>query len=155
MNIIDEIEEQYFELERRYSAKQFIAIGESDEEMETFWANKRDVNAHAYFLFLFTRLEDFIKNESDFLINDKIAVLTDWKEKAIWEISNDENLHFKKRLCLLAEKGKRDYNKISEYYVVRNEIAHGGTIEDFVRKMNMQFVFEDFKKFFIRMKVST
>lgn len=154
MNIIDEIEEQYFELEKRYAAKLFIAIGENDEEMERFWNDKRDVNAHAYFLFLFTRLEDFIKNESIYLINDKIANLTDWKEKAIWEISNDENLYFKKRLSLLTEKGKRDFNKISEYYSVRNEIAHGGTIEDFVRKMNMQFVFEDFKKFFMRLKVS-
>ncbi len=152
MSLIDEIENQYNEIDKRYYALEFVAIGESNEEDENHYRIKRELNAHAYFLFLFTRLEDHIKTESEKLIINKISSLTDWKEKAIWEISDDKHLHFKKRLCLLTKKGEKDYNRIVEYYDIRNEIGHGKTIDDILKAINMPTVFEDVKKYFIKLK---
>ncbi len=84
--------------------------------VEQKYKRKREINDQAYFVFMFSRLEDRIREESAKLIRKKKSTISSWKQKASWEIlpsQPDAELHFKKRLALLTEKGGRDFNFIT------------------------------------------
>jgi hypothetical protein len=148
MNLIKELEGQFFEIDNDYSKKEFNARRRGFLKKEAYWRRKRELNTHAYFLFLFTRLEEQIKTESTLLIQEKRSSIMHWKTKAIWENTDDSRLHFKKRLGLLTQKGYTDYNRVVNYFDMRNEIAHGGTITSVTTALNMIAVFADMKHFF-------
>lgn len=148
MKIIREIESQYFEIENRYAGKEFKAIVRGYNLKEDYWRRKRELNTHAYFLFLFTRLEDHIKIESTSMILNKQTNIAHWKTRAIWDNIHPQKLYFKTRVGLLTERGGTDYNKIVDYYDIRNTIAHGGTINGITNTINMIDVFDDMKRFF-------
>lgn len=152
MKIIREIESQYFEIENQYAGNEFNAHVKGFSLQEAYWKRKRELNTHAYFLFVFTRLEDHIKTESIFIINEKRSSIAHWKTRAIWDNTDPEKLHFKKRLGLLAEKGHTEYNKIVSYYDLRNTIAHGGTVMGITTTINMIDVFDDMKRYFKELK---
>ena len=151
MGIVSEIEKQFFEIEDEYYAKWFNAYSRGHHLKEKYWKRKRELNTHAYFLFLFTRLEDHIKTEAKKILNDKKARIAHWKTKAIWE-NTDEDMSFKKCLGLLTEKGATDYNKIGEYYKHRNTIAHGKSIEDITNNIDMSIVIGNMKRYFKELK---
>lgn len=149
MNVIDEIEDVYFKIDDDYAASEFEAHSEGRFAEEDGWRRKRELNTHAYFLFLFTRLEDFIVTKSKAIVVEKMADIEDSVEKIIWDINLQKNLHFKKRLELLTKVRDVDYyERIVEYYQSRNEIAHGGTITDITIKINMIDVFSNMKLFY-------
>lgn len=150
MSIIAVLENQYRDIDNKLYSREFAAIGDGNEEDEKDCRYKRELNSHAYFLFLFTRLEDHIRKQSKILFTNKLASETNWRQRAIWDISNHDDLHFKKMVALLTEKGKKNYNTIIEYYDIRNQIGHGETIEDFIKKVNMSSVFEDMKKLLVQ-----
>lgn len=152
MKIIHELEEQYFEIDKQYAIKQFDAHVKGYNLREDFWKRKRDLNIHAYFLFLFTRLEGHIVSVSSSLITDKKNKIKHWKTRAIWDNIQDDKLNFKTRLGLLTEKGNTVYNKIVKYYKLRNTIAHGGSFSDIDTVINMIDVFDDMKKYFRELK---
>jgi hypothetical protein len=130
MNVFNEITSQYNEIDNLYSTKEFEALRRRWVKKEKIYQRKRELNDQAYFVFMFSRLEDKIREESSKLIIRKKSSISSWKQKAAWEIlpnNPDDDLHFKKRLALLTEKGNADYNLISEYYKERNSIAHGGS----------------------------
>ena len=148
MNIFDELAEQYYEIDKQYAAIEFEAGRRRWVRKEKKYRRKREINDQAYFLFMFSRLEDRIREESAKLITKKKASITSWRVKSPWEIlpSNpDDDLHFKKRLALLCEKGGRDYNLVVEYYKERNSIAHGGS---FMRAISMPTVISEFKRLY-------
>jgi len=151
MKIIDEVGNQYFDIDNQYSINEFRAHSRGFFRKEDYWKRKRELNTHAYFLFLFTRLEDFISNETTKLINKKRSNITHWKTRAIWD-NTDNDIHFRKKLGLLTEKGNADYNKIVDYYNKRNTIAHGGTISGITTAINMIDVFRDMKSYFHKLK---
>ena len=148
MKIIREIEAQYFEIDDQYAGNEFSAHIKGFNLKEDCWRGKRELNTHAYFLFVFTRLEDHIKKESISIIGEKRANITHWKTRAIWDNTNSQNLHFKKRVGLLTEKDQAEYNKIVCYYDQRNTIAHGGTVSEITTAINMIDVFDDMKRYF-------
>ncbi len=152
MTIIKEIEKQYFEIEEQYSANEFKAHNKGFFLKEEYWRKKRDLNTHAYFLFLFTRLEDHIRIQSNRLIKNKQENIQHWKTKAIWDNVDLRNIHFKKRVALLTEKGVSDYNRIIEYYKIRNKIGHGEIISDIGSEINMINVFMDMRLFFKKLR---
>ncbi len=59
---------------------------------------------------------------------------------------------FKKRVALLTEKGVSDYNRIIEYYKIRNKIGHGEIISDIGSEINMINVFMDMRLFFKKLR---
>ena len=152
MSIIKEIETQYFEIENDYYSKEFNSHIKNHYIKEAFWRKKRELFTHAYFLFLFTRLEDHIRKQSENLIQKRRDNITNWKTKAIWDIPDLKNLYFKNRLALLTEKGNSNFNKVIEYYDLRNKIGHGETISDIHSEINMINVFDDMNKFIKELK---
>lgn len=152
MSVIKQLENQFFEIDNDYSSKEFRAHVKGYSKKEAYWRRKRELNTHAYFLFVFTRLEDHIKTHSSALIQRKRSNIGHWKTRSIWEITDSNGLHFKRRVRLLTETGQVDYIRISDYYEARNTIAHGGTIPGITIAINMIDVFNDMKRFFAQLK---
>lgn len=129
MSIFDELESQYNEIDNQYSLAEFYARSKGWNKKETQYRRKRELNDQAYFLFMFSRLEDRIRQQSAILITKKQTSITSWKQRAAWDIlpkNAIDEMPFKKRLALLTQKGSFDYNLIVTYYKERNSIAHGG-----------------------------
>lgn len=149
---INELEDQFFEIENQYYSKEFYAHSRGFTNKERYWQKKRELNTHAYFLFLFTRLEEHIRRESKKLINKKKTNIQHWKTRAVWDNINVKNIHFRNRLALLTERGDTTFNIVMEYYKKRNEIGHGGTIENINSAIDMTDVFDKVKVYFKTLK---
>ena len=68
MSIFDELEAQYDEIDNQYTSIEFEARTKSWNNKEQKYQRKREINDQAYFLFMFSRLEDRIRTQSAALI---------------------------------------------------------------------------------------
>ena len=147
MNIFDQLGKIYNEIDSMYAVKEVFARSKGHNKKEVEYNGKRQYNDQAYFLFMFTRLEDRIRNISDKLIDDKMAAISDWKSKRSWEIiqkqKSNDSLHLMNRVSLLTEKGGTNFNLIKRYYDQRNNIGHGG---NFTIPINIPTVISDMKQ---------
>jgi UDP-2,3-diacylglucosamine pyrophosphatase LpxH len=119
---------------------------------ERHYQRRREINDQAYFLFMFSRLENRIREESAKLIQRKQGSISSWKQKAPWDVlpnQPNDGLKFKNRLALLTKKGASNFNIVSDYYKERNSIAHGG---NFKRPISMPTVIIDLKKLYKALK---
>jgi hypothetical protein len=148
MQIVSELEKQYFEIENQYLRNEFLATSTGNHKQGNYWLKKREINAHAYFLFLFTRLEDRIVNQSNKLIKKKKGKIKHWKTRACWDIIDPKKLNFESRIALLTEKGNKDYNLIIEFYKKRNTIAHGGNIPNITVTIYMNNIFKEIDRLY-------
>jgi len=148
MSIFNELENQYNEIDQIYSSNEFEASSRGWVRKEEKYRRKRELNDQAYFLYMFSRLEDRIRQKSSILISRKQSSIASWKQRAAWDIlpnSPDGQIYFKKRLALLVQKGVRDYNLIIAYYKERNSIAHGGS---FISAISMPTVISELKRLY-------
>jgi len=154
MSIFDELEKLYSEIDSFFAAKEFVAYSKGHFKEEAKCSNKRQLNDQSYFLFMFSRFEDRVREMSNKLIDNKIANLSDWNIKRTWEIINKQKnrdaLHFMDRVSLLTTKGQADYNLINQYFEQRNKIAHGG---NFTIAINIPTVFADMKRLYYALKI--
>lgn len=140
MSVFDELETQYNEIDQWYSSLEFQASSRGWARKERHYHKRREINDQAYFLFMFSRLEDRIREESAKLIQMKQGSISSWKQRAAWDIlpnKPDDEFNFRNRLALLTKKGASDFNLVSEYYKERNSIAHGG---NFTKSISMPTV---------------
>lgn len=148
MSIFDELEAQYNSIDNEYASIEFDSISRGWNRKEAEHKRKRELNDQAYFLFMFSRLEDRIRQQSSILISRKQSSITSWKQRASWDIlpngASDE-IPFKRRLALLTEKGRSDYTLIVDYYKERNSIAHGG---NFISAISMPTVIAELKRLY-------
>ena len=108
MNIIEELENIYGEIDQNYSNKEFQARSKGYHRKEEAYQSNRLINDHAYFLMAFTRFEDRVKNLAKELIANKTSNLTSWSHRRVWNIlkkrEDNDNLHFLEYVELLTEK---------------------------------------------------
>lgn len=153
MNIFDKLGNIYTELDNIYANKEVTAFSKGHFKKEADYLSKRLYNDQAYFLYMFSRLEDRVRSLSDKLIDVKMTSLTDWKLKRSWDIilkqKNNDSLHFMNRVSLLTEKGGSNYNLIKRYYNQRNIIGHG---KNFTITISIQTVIIDMKRLHISLK---
>lgn len=147
MNIFQELKKQYSEIDNYFGSEEFKARTKGYRRKEEVWRRKRFLNDHAYFLFLFTRLEDHIREMSSKLISNKQNNLKSWNIKRAWDLfpkeKDAQSLHFMQRVALITPKGEVDYNLIKRYYDLRNTIAHGG---NFITPVNIPTVISDMEQ---------
>ncbi|RLC22046.1 MAG: hypothetical protein DRI57_00885, partial [Deltaproteobacteria bacterium] len=86
MNIFDELEAQYNEIDGRYSSGEFDCGQRGWHRKKQKYRRKRKINDQAYFVFMFSRLEYRIREESAKLIRKKKGSISAWKQRAAWEI---------------------------------------------------------------------
>lgn len=153
MNIFEQLEKTYSEIDNSYANNEINARLRGNYKKEGEYNSKRQFNDQAYFLFMFTRLEDRVRTLSDQLIENKMTTLSDWKSKRSWEIIQrqkvNDTLHFMNRVSLLTQKGGKNYNLIKQYYDQRNNIGHGGT---FTIPIDIQDVISDMKQLYKDLK---
>lgn len=149
MNVFEMLAEIYYEIDQFYVAQE-LASGDS-----VSISRKRELNDHAYFLFMFTRLEDHVREQSSQLILRNSRTCHDWKQRRAWEIlpsrKDSDRMPFMNRVALLIEKGSHHYAAIREYYDLRNKIAHGG---DFSTPVSIPTVLNDFSMYYEKMKLT-
>jgi len=149
MKIVEELSVLYVEIETDLSVRQFNASTHGYVRKDLELQRKRQLNDEAYFLYLFSRLEDHIREQSSQLITDKQTNLRNWRKRAVWDIlpkdKDSDRFYFMNRVAILTEKGGRHYNQVKTYYEERNNIAHGGT---FSTSINMFDVFLKMKELF-------
>lgn len=144
MTVFDDLHEQYLEIDQLYADKEFTAMARGWVKKEKHYQRKRMLNDQAYFLFMFTRLEEKVITESTARINRQKTNIRNWRQRAVWDII-PKKLYFMNRVALLTEKGNTDYNLIKTYYDERNSIAHGG---NFISPLSMPTVINNFKRLF-------
>lgn len=145
-NVFEKLGDTYFEIDNMLSSKILHARARNYTRIEKEYESKKSNNDAAYFLYMFSRLEDRIKKLSIELIEDKHSTLTDWKYKRVWDIlekRKDRGIHFMDRVALLTDMNLPDYMLIKDYYEQRNNIAHGKT---FTIPIVIPVVINDFKR---------
>ncbi|NQV18003.1 MAG: hypothetical protein HQ534_05610 [Armatimonadetes bacterium] len=156
MNIFDELRTIYSEIDNTYATIELQERARRHVRKEQQYQRKRELNDQAYFLFMFSRLEDRIKELSDNLIDFQHNNLTNWSYKRTWNIlykrknQNSNSIYFMDRVALLTEMGETDYNLIERYYKQRNKIAHGQTFTIPINIptviVHMKHLYSDLKK---------
>ncbi len=139
MSIFDKLGEQYQEIDDLYVGIELEARSRGWHKKESLYQDKRVLNDQAYFLFMFSRLEDRIRAQSSKLIDKKRKTIRSWKQRAAWDIlptSPKADYPFKK---------SHDYNLIVDYYQERNSIAHGGS---FTKPIVMPTVIHELKRLY-------
>ena len=148
MSIFAELETQYNEIDNAYASKEFEAISTGWNNKEAKYRKKRELNDQAYFLCMFSRLEEPVREHSTKLIQKQQRDIKAWRKRAAWDIlpaSPQDDFPFKKRLALLTEKGANDLSLIVRYYKERNSIAHGSL---FTTPISMPTVILELKRLF-------
>lgn len=150
MRVFSELEKQYSDIDQEYARKEFQAQSKGWNRKEGEYQRKREINDHAYFLFMFTRLEARIRDESSLRIQKEKNSSRPWKQKVPWTFfpnQPDENrgINFKNRLALLIDNTGPDYNLVIDYYKERNSIAHG---RSFTQPISMPIVINEFKRLY-------
>lgn len=137
-----------------YSKKVFESHLRRHYKKEKYYEELRIMNDHAYFLYVFTRLEGKIRELSDKLINKKVSALKDWKQNRVWDVikkqSSEDKLSFLFRVSLLTPKDRNYYCLIKKYYDQRNKIAHGG---NFTIVIDVGIVLNEIKSLFRCLKI--
>ncbi len=146
MSIFKELEELYSEIDTRYAKEEFDAQTKELIDKAQVLSRKRVLNDHAYYLFMFTRLEDRVREQSSILIAEKQDKLSDWKHRRAWDIlpkeKDSDKIFFLNRAALLIDKGSHHYQKIKDYYLLRNTLGHGG---NFSSPVSIPTVVTDFE----------
>lgn len=88
---------------------------------------QRARNDYAYFLMLFANFEAYLTGRAAILIAIR-KQSAKWSGRRGWDvISNDtKNINFKNRLSYCLDRTRPEWNKISGYYEIRNDLAHTG-----------------------------
>jgi hypothetical protein len=148
MNIFEELKTLYSEIDNYYVKQLVEARRDADEEKENEFSRRRELNDHAYYLFMFTRFEDHIREQSSKLIKESQDNITDWGKRRPWDIlptdKQSDKLFFLNRVSLLVDKGSHHYQTIKNYYDLRNTIGHGGI---FSTPVSIPTVVNDFNQY--------
>jgi len=148
-NKLSEITNLYFEIDINYAIQQRAAITKHLIRKEKQYQQKRDNNDQAYFIYIFSRLEDRIKSTCDKIITRKLTSKLSTRHKAPWYIvkerRSDDRLTFMECTSLVFEKGSSNYNKIQPYYSIRNKVVHGG---NFPPNIVMNIVVNDLQQIY-------
>ena len=146
MTEFDKLEQQYVEIDSQYAQLEFNAARRGWSKKEESLQAKRKQNDEAYFLFMFSRLEDRIRQESSKLIIKMQGSPRSYRTVSAWITlppNPEDDIPFKRRLALLIQKHTTDYQMICKYYDHRNSIAHGG---HFVSNIAMPSSILEFKR---------
>jgi hypothetical protein len=132
MNIIDELGDIYNDFDNTYAAIEFEASARGWHRKEAKYQTKRALNDQAYFLFMFTRLEDKIKTLATQVIDYKSNLNYNYQNERAWQMLKQRNdrdkLNLMECVSFLVTYNSRDYHLIMRYKQQRDTLAHGGIV---------------------------
>ena len=117
-----------------------------DTTVEDQTVRQRELNDQAYFLYMFTRLEEKIRQSTTVLFDSKIVTTTDPKDLRAWEmIKANDRLSLMNHVTFLTPSGGADYNLIKGFKRQRDEIAHGGLVPSIL----ISYVHSEMTRFYL------
>ena len=122
MSLLADLKKIYLETDLHLQKKEMAARTENAKKA---WMQKRDLNGKAYFMLMFAYFEDQVNQYCSSLVDERKATVLSAKNTRIWNAIDLENLGFMKRIGILTDKGKTNYNDVARMYEIRCEIAHG------------------------------
>lgn len=129
MNIFDELYALYRIVDSDLAIIETTARMKPDPILEAQTVRQRELNDQAYFLYMFTRLEEKIRSSTNLLFDNKVAATVDIKDLRAWEIIKaNKRLSLMQRVSFVLPSGGTDYNLINDFKGQRDEIAHGGLV---------------------------
>ena len=132
MNIIDELGDTYIDINETIVSIEQEANARGYHRKKAKFKAKRVFNNQAYFLFMFTRLEDKIKTLATEIIDYKSGLSYNYKNERVWKMLKQRNdrdrLNLMERASLLTTYNGTDYHLIMGYKQQRDTIAHGGIV---------------------------
>jgi hypothetical protein len=124
----------YTDVDNAYAADAARARAKGYHRKEADYEKKRKLNDQAYFLFMFTRLEDRIRKLSEIVFIRKSDKLTNYKNQRAWDMirqrGNRAHLDLLERVSFLTQYNGPDYHIIVGYKRLRDNIAHGEEIDE-------------------------
>ncbi len=152
MNIIDELGDTYTDINESYVSIEYKAKARGHHRKKAKFKAKRVLNNQAYFLFMFTRLEEKIKTLATEIIDYKSELSYNYKNERVWKMLKQRNDRDQMDLMaitsLLTTYNGGDYHKIMEYKRQRDTIAHGGIVP----ALNMTAVISDISRLYDAIK---
>lgn len=134
MNIIDKLADMYIDIDNAYAVDASKARARGHHRKEAEYEAKRKLNDQTYFLFMFTRLEDRIRELSKKIFISKSNKLTNYKNQRVWDMirqrGNRDRLSLLERVSFLTQYNGSDYNIIVRYKKLRDDIAHGEEVNE-------------------------
>ena len=129
MHIFDELYFLYRIIDRDLAIIETGARAGGDTTLEDQTVRQRELNDQAYFLYMFTRLEEKIRHSTTILFDSKIATTTSPKDLKKWKrIKANDRLSLMNHVAFLTPSGGADYALIRAFKRQRDEIAHGGLV---------------------------
>lgn len=157
MSKFQELADLYSEINDKYTVEEFEARANNLTKQEMALSLKRELNDHAYYLFMFTQLEDYVREQSSILITKNQEKSIPWEMRRAWSIfpkeKDSDKMTFLSRASLLLKHGtdSHHYQKIKDYYDLRNTLAYGG---DFHTPVSIPTVITDFRSFYEALRAS-
>jgi len=134
MSIIDKLADMYTDVDNTYAANAARARAKGYNRKEADYEKKRKLNDQAYFLFMFTRIEDRIRKSSERVFSRKSDKLTNYKNQRAWDMirnrGNRDHLDLLERVSFLTLYNGSDYQIMVGYKRLRDNIAHGEEVDE-------------------------
>lgn len=92
------------------------------------WQHLRHVNNQSHYVTMLASFEDYVNRTLDKCLAKQTLTGKTWPRRRAWEVLrsvSERSLPFMSRIAVLSEKGGNEFNTISRYYSIRNDIAHG------------------------------
>ncbi len=129
MHIFDELYTLYRIIDSNLNVVETSARMRGDTALENQTVRQRELNDQAYFLYMFTRLEEKIRQSTATLFSSKVTSTSDPKDLRAWELIKANNrMSLMSHVSFLTPIGSSDYILIRDFKRQRDTIAHGGTV---------------------------
>ncbi|MBI2723343.1 MAG: hypothetical protein HYX39_14310 [Bacteroidetes bacterium] len=128
MNIFDELYNLYRVIDSDLAIIETEARMRPDPILEGQTMRQRELNDQAYFLYMFTRLEEKIRQSTTLLFDAKIVSTTNIEDLRAWEIIKTKQLSLMHLVSFVLVNGGIDYNLVYDFKKQRDKIAHGGLV---------------------------
>lgn len=152
MNVIGTLGEIYKSIDNQYASIELQARSRGHFRKEAAQQKIRELNDQAYFLFMFSRLEERIKTLSTDIIDNRCNNTVNYRNQRVWRMikqrNDNQRLDLMERASLITVFNGADYQQIHRYKTQRDAIAHGRNVQI----TNMNIIISDMSSMYERLK---
>lgn len=133
MKILQEIESAWAQADGKLQIQQNEATRRGTARKEQKIRALRVLNDRAYFLLLFAHFEDSLNSRVRSATQRRQASAI-WSTRRGWDMIDISpgglrRIPFRSRLALCTDRSATDWQTISDYYGIRNDLAHVGSTQ--------------------------
>ena len=115
-------------IDAELQTSQNIAQAKGWHRREAAIQNRRILNDRAYFLLMFAAFEAYVTGKAESMIQRRKASMS-WQRRRGWDVLDESQMSkipFINRLSYCLQRGTQNWNRVRDYYGIRNDLAHTG-----------------------------